>query len=230
MLFIVFTDKFDQNNIFEKLNADNFTEDNYDVILLTSSMQSMLLDGNAYQNMDINIAGVTLAIINDIEIDEKPWIKNLLKMALNSHKEICTLYHNNGAWTNQEEVLTEMMNNHIYSDLFDSRVTDSVYYEELSTIADAYAKRDISTYSFGFKALKKRFLKNEYDQLLNQLNHPDIINLIDTYNFNSFAEKNLISEDDWFKMSKEIKMLDQGNGKLCPKELNKVINKHVKIN
>lgn len=228
-MLIVFTDHFD-TNIFKKFNSPSFGADNNDALIILNDFSSVLIDVWHYDYCNINFQNAKLIILNDIKVSKEKWFIDLLKEVLNSHQELFVLFHNNGCWTDQRRAIKKSINNHIYSEYYDSRVLDSLYDVELLALAEAFADKNNLKFSEAELLFKSNFISNERKKLRDTLYHPDVLKTIDNFHFSSFITKYLISEANWQEMSEKIKLVHKENVGNRPQRLNRVINEYLRLN
>lgn len=231
MLFIVFTDRYDYLNIFGKFNANKFTEFGNHVLVINKDLNTYLLNEclESYSE-NINYADIAAIFINDIDIRDEELILDILENVTKEHKEILTLYHQNGHWTTQREIVKNVTANCMYSEYFDSRLPDSIYFNEIYELADAVSTNETGKFHDVLEKVKVNYIKNEFNKLHQQLFHPDILKTLDNIQINSFVKEHLISEKRWHELVDKIKDTYKKEKNNFPERLNQLINYYLRIN
>lgn len=228
MVFILFTDHYRHENIFEKFNACEYVNNDALVVAVTKEMLSHLLydDDETHQLKPENIS---ILFIKDINIEEEELIQKILVETFNAHEEIFVVYHNNGNCSQHSSLIQTLTDQHCLSEKFDSHLSGSVYYENMGRIATAYARDDKETFAKELQNLKNDFIEQERNKTHQFIYNPSIIDKLDDLDNSVFAQK-YVYKTDLDELKQALMLLDGKAEIEKAKELDRIVLNHLQFN
>lgn len=223
MLFLIFTNQYPNApvNVFQNLNAENFSKNGNDVLLIDDNLKTYLLNKDSDLKI-FNPSDISTIFISDFDIRLSNLVFDVLDKIFQIHQEVCILFHNNGERRNQKELINPLISNSRYSQMYDSHVPGSLYYEQVVDLSTAVLKGKKEDYLDILSNISNKYKRNECERLMSQLRDLDIKNTIDNFSISSFIMEYVISKEEWNVLVEEIKTYKS------PSELNQIINTYLK--
>ena len=205
MLFLIFTDNYTNGNVFGKFQASEFGKNN-NILLINDYFKSECIDTSKTYPISLKLdpKDITIVIINDIIISRKNTILHILQDIISLHDSVYALLHANGQHKDHHKWVMNLAGEKLMHILIESHLSDTVYYDELVELANAFDMKCKLSFTNAIGNLKKSFYNDCEAKFRSSLGKPKILEGIEGIQLPKLLEDGLFKMKDWQKYKAEI--------------------------